>query len=83
MGMDVAYKPLERHNRAYDGVLVSRRLPKRYKHRRIQIKGTRSTSRIRTTRRLHELASDRLSFGGLTPEQFKWHRARVPTKLWL
>jgi hypothetical protein len=79
--MDLARKPLERPNRAHDGVPVPRRPSIRYKYQRIQIKGTWSTTRTLTTRRLHESASDQLSFGGLTPEQFMWRRARVPTKL--
>jgi hypothetical protein len=43
MGMDVAYKPPERSNRAYDGIPVPRRLPKQHKHWRTQIKGTDRT----------------------------------------
>jgi hypothetical protein len=81
MGMDVAYKPPERSNRAYDGVPVPRRLPKQYKHWRILIKGTWSTSRTRGTRCFHESASVQHSFGGLTPEQFMWCETRVPIKL--
>ena len=81
MGMDVAYKPPERSNRAYDGVPVPRRLPKQYKHWRVQIKGTWSTSRTRGTRFFHELTSVQQSFGGLTLEQFMWRQTRVAIKL--